>query len=387
MEPTLKVQYQHYIPQFLLCRFATASSKDHKKNRKRTWKLGGDPILNTVNLAKNLPTIDTRLVRRTFGQNDMYKDDSGPTAKDQERIERKLGRIESDASRIIAKAVVAHQSGNSDITIIRSEQDVLQKFLFIMKYRSPIFFKRFNHQTADGYASNDRTQFLKYMRGKNFKRPLDVWFDNLIKIIETPMDPDGQWMTNITEQIYPGDALWLLSYNIFMYLAFVTPAGPGDEFILTENAYGIHEGPIDFFVKPTGERIIYLCTEFHLVNVVSPHLVMVLRYKCLPEFGEDEGSEIYKAKKEYLARIARMHKDPDHATFSLQHLPVTRPKITNRKTVEGKTSLADDVSRATDLFRFPFFRLQHDHVQTINTIMLESSTALLLGRLQVTSCT
>jgi hypothetical protein len=91
----------------------------------------------------------------------MYKDDSKFSDKDQERIEKKLSLIEGQASRIIAQVADAHKAGKNEVTLSRHDKDLLRKFLFIMKYRSPIFYARFNHQKAEDYSSNDRTPFLE----------------------------------------------------------------------------------------------------------------------------------------------------------------------------------------------------------------------------------
>jgi hypothetical protein len=166
-------------------------------------------MINAVNLAKETPELVTVPIKRLFGQVDMYKDDTKFTPEKQMRIKRKLCDNEQAASRIIAKVVDAEKVSKSDISLSRHDKDLLRKFLFVMKYRSPVFFRRFNHQTAAPYASNDRARFLEYMRLNNFQRPLDVWFDNLLKIIDAPMDPAGKWIADLSDRIYAGDAEWL----------------------------------------------------------------------------------------------------------------------------------------------------------------------------------
>jgi len=200
-------QYQHYIPQFILRRFAIAPPAHPRKEKRPGKKKTGNEMVKAVDLAKVPPEIIAAEVKRTFGQQDMYKDNSKYNPTDQMQMERKLGEIEQAASRIIARVVVAHSKGERRITLPRSDKDLLRKFQFVMKYRAPLFFRRFNHLTAEAYDSNDRASFLEYLRKKGFVRPLDVWFDNLMKIIDEPMDPDGNWIMNLSKSIYPPDAI------------------------------------------------------------------------------------------------------------------------------------------------------------------------------------
>jgi hypothetical protein len=83
---------------------------------------------------------------------------------------------------------------------------------------------------------------------KNFKRPLDVWFHNPSEIMDTTLDSDGIFLIDIVDRIYPGDALWVFANIQMMYLVLCTPSDPSEEFILTENAFSIHEGPVSYSV-------------------------------------------------------------------------------------------------------------------------------------------
>jgi hypothetical protein len=369
-------RYEHYIPQFMLRRFAAPQATNlasmSPSNRKRERdRLKYTASVKVANLDKSPPDITDELVRRTFGQQDMYT-----------RIEKKLSEIERDASRIIARVIDAHEAGKGMILLSRYENDLLRKFQFVMKYRGPIFFRRFNHQTAETYDSDDRDQFLEYMRRKNFQRPLDVWFDNLEKIIDEPMDPAGSWTWRISDSIYPPDAVWLFGNIWFMYTAFVTPAEPDEEFILTENAFGIHEGPTSFTVNRfTGKETQTAYTEFHLLTIISPRLAMVLRHSSLPQPLKDMDPGLRKQgldtlAEHMLAEQAQMHVDPEHATSILQDLPIAKARKSYTTLENGRlipAEGADGKPRACDKFEFVFFRLESTHIQTINMVMLDQA--------------
>jgi hypothetical protein len=370
-------QFQHYIPQFLLRRFAIPSLAGRGNGKNRIKNQKRNAMVNVVSLDNDPPKIGTKLVMEILGQEDMYKDDSKFSKKEQMHIETKLGGIEQAASQIIAKVADAHEAGNNEITLSRYDKDVLRRFLFVMKYRGVNFFNRFNHKTAEEYNSDDRDAFLDYMRAKGFKRPLDVWFDNLTKIINMRMDPAGKWTQDLFDTIYPGDALWLFMNIRTMYLAFVTPSDLSEEFILTENSFGIHEGPGSCSVnRLTGKQKMTAYTEFHLLSVISPRLAMVLRHNLLPEPLEDKDIKVRDGKKEELAMNAQFHHDPDHATSLLQDLPVAKARNSYTIVRNGRLKLArgaDGVPRAADTFRFRFFRLESRHVQMINTVMLDQA--------------
>ncbi len=70
-----------------------------------------------------------------------------------------------------------------------------EKFIFLMKYRGPTFCRRYNHESAAGYDSNDRERMLDYMRKKGFERPIDVWLDNIEAVIDLDMDEELRWIS------------------------------------------------------------------------------------------------------------------------------------------------------------------------------------------------
>jgi hypothetical protein len=112
-------------------------------------------------------------------------------------------------------------------------------------------------------------------------------------MMELKMDAKGSWMAALVERIYPDDAKWFIAHTQMMYLALCTPVNKDDEFLLTENAYGIHEGPVSSRIDPkSGGFIATAYTEFHKFAVISPKLIMVLRSFVLPIPEEDLDEEM-----------------------------------------------------------------------------------------------
>jgi hypothetical protein len=160
-------------------------------------------------------------------------------------------------------------------------------------------------------------------------------------------------------------------------MSFSIPLDSSGEFLLTEDAFGVHEGPVSYSVDAsTSQQTTTAYTEFHTLSVISPHIVMILRDNSLPEPLADKDNKVRDSKRELLAAVAQMHNNPDHATSMLQDLPVAKARNSYTVIKNGRLVLAagvDSVPRGTDTFTFPFFRLESRHVQTINTIMLDQA--------------
>jgi Protein of unknown function (DUF4238) len=331
-------------------------------------------MLHTIDLAGATPTLTEAPVSRTLGMTDMYRDFTHAT--NQHYLERQLSQLESNAGRIISTVRKAFEAGQQEVWITRVDRDILRKFLFIMKYRGSSARKRFYHQNAESYSEDDKEELQKYMREKGFKRPIDVWFDNIKAILELKMDIKREWMEVIKKRAYPGDAMMFISNTQMMYLALCTPSGQG-EFLLTENAYSIHEGPVSFSISPhTGESAMKSYTEFHIFAVISPRLIMVLRSFLLPVIEEDSNDDIRQWRETMFHLNARQHSDPQSANSILDDLPVTKARNSYMRRIDGKLELLsgeDGSLRPNHKFCFRFFPISHKHVNKINCILLEQS--------------
>jgi hypothetical protein len=247
-----------------------------------------------------------------------------------------------------------------------------------MKYRGTGQRKRFYHQNAEGYSEDDRELLLTYMREKGYQKPIDVWFDNIKWMLELKMDPEGKWMEELTKRIYPDDAKMYIANTQMMYLALCTPSAKDDEFLLTENAYSIHEGPNSLLIHPdTGERTMGCYTEFHVFSVISPKLIMVLRSFLLPIPEEDSNERIKRWRETILRQNNIQHVDPLHVRSVLEDLPVTKARNSYTKLVDGRIVLLDGENgspRSDHKYCFRFFPISTKHVNKINCIMLEQSS-------------
>ena len=332
-------------------------------------------MLYTINLAGAIAELVEAPISHTFGLTDMYRDFAD--AANPNRLEQQLSRLESSAAVIITKFRKEYEADKPEVWISRAERDTLRKFLFIMKYRGSRFHKRFYHHTAEGYSENDKGRLVNYMREKGYRKPVDVWYDNIHAILEMKMDPKGDWMDELRKRMYPDDAKWAIAHIQMMYLALCTPSGQGDEFLLTENAYGIHEGPVSCHINPdTGESTVQCYTEYHVFAVVSPKLMMVLRSFILPNPEEDSNDDIRKWRETMHELNARQHINPSEASSILADLPITKARNSYTRIINGRVILADGEDGSLCLnhkFCFRFFPISTEHVNKINCIMLEEA--------------
>ncbi|KAF8537001.1 hypothetical protein BDD12DRAFT_848587 [Trichophaea hybrida] len=370
----VKPQYHHFIPRFILRNYANLTAPAPAPNsvpRSRARRGGGrrgrgyhqqqqntrDGMLKLLNLQTM--ELEEQPLSKAFGLRDMYRDfdRSNP---DQHRIEQKLSALESKAGTILANAQKAFTSGKDSVQMLRGERDTLRKFLFIMMYRNKMFYGRYNHQSADDYKADDRVKMLAYMKEKGFEKPIDVWFANLEAILDLHMDAEQNWAMKIMEKAYPDDAAWFFKNMQMYFMTFCTPKDPKDEFLLTENVYGIFEG------CSTDEG----WTDHHLFAPVSSRLMIVLRSNILPSGFEDDSEE---SRKRMLADIVALY-GPAHGKSMLEDLPVERAtnnysKIVNRKPV----LLPTKIRRENHKFYFRFFGVDTSHVQKINIVMIEEA--------------
>jgi hypothetical protein len=380
-------QYHHFIPRFILRNFAhpfkppDIPPKGSAKRGKRSRKGGhypNEPMLYAINLAGATAELTETPVSRTFGLVDMYRDLKGAT--NQHYLEEQLSRLESRAGQVIHKIRNAFEAREREVWITRQDRDILRKFLFIMKYRGTTAHKRFYHQNTEAYFADDKERLLKYMLEKGYQKPVDVWFDNIKAMLELKMDPERKWMEELKKRVYPDDAMMYIGHTQMMYLALCTPSAKDDEFLLTENAYSIHEGPNSVLINPdTNESTLGCYTEFHVFSVISPKLIMVLRSFLLPVLEEDSNEEIRRWRENMLQLNAIQHNNPLGVKSVLEDLPVTKARNSYTRLVDGRVVLLDGENGSPSShhkFCFRFFPISTEHVNKINCIMLEQSDSV-----------
>ena len=309
--------------------------------------------------------LDFAKVGRSYGIPDMYKD------MDHERVnhvEELLSKLESSAAIIYHKIKQIHKNGRSNFSITRKERNILRKFLFVMKYRSHNFWSKYTG-TIDTYECSDRNRLIKFLEERSITNLRQVWLLNLEVVIRTEIDVDGEWLQIIDREMFGDDAGMYVFHMSESYMAFCEPQSSEDEFILTDNGFGIFEGPVVYDTtnpKSTGPdgsppqlgEPIY--REFHKLAPLSPRLILVLRSNLLRNEPIWEGRE----------GIVSLGYARPNALSLLQDLPIKPPKI-HRWSLPGK---AGPVHTLEDEFFFEIYKVKTEQIHVINALMLEEAT-------------
>ena len=320
-----------------------------------------DPHIKFYDLESGV--LDFAKVGRSYGIPDMYKD------VDHERayhVKELLSKLESDAAIIYHRIKNVHQSGKSNFSITRKERNILRKFLFVMKYRSHKFWSKYTG-TIDAYEYSDRNRLIEFLKERSITDLRQVWLRNLEVIIRTEIDVDGEWLQTIGREMFGGDADMYVFHMSESYMAFCEPQSSEDEFILTDNGFGIFEGPVVYDtinLRSTGAdgsppRVgDPRYTEFHKLAPLSPRLILVLR----SNFLRDE--PIWKRRKE----ISNQFSVQPGAVSLLQDLPIKPPKI--HYWLPGKSK---PVHTLEDEFSFEIHKVKTEQIHVINGLMLQES--------------
>ena len=332
--------------------------KTSKNKKKRA------PVPTRLNLL-NLETgaLEQADVAHTFGFVDLYRDFDA-SEPEQHDLEKRLSRLEGDASEIFRKAMRVQEEGNHEFQLTRGQRDLLRRFIFIMLYRNRTMASRYEKSAAD-YDENDRDEMIAYMKAKGFAQPKNVYFSNIRAFIDVDLSTEWQvWYPEISRRAYPSDAMWFFKNMQMSYIAFCTPQIEADEFLMTQNVYSIFEGPNNGGVW----------TDYHIFAPVSPKLMIITRSLLLQDgVDEDEPS-----RQQLLQWNKSMHINPESADSCLEDLPIARARNNYSRVVNGKTEmLPTKLSRDKHVFYFSFFPLETRHVQKINMILLEEAPGMI----------
>jgi hypothetical protein len=317
-----------------------------------------------VDLRNKIPVLSEQRVDRTFERYEMH---STLTQNQESRIETELGRLENDVTPIFEKLLQA-QSGSESTDVdgytklLPSEMFLLKKFIFIMRYRSQAFFKKYNYDNKEAYQHEDKTELLQYMHEK-LLRPIDVWFDNIWHMLTLKVEGKMEWVTAIDKLIYQKHALWLQNMQV-MYPVTCTPRNHDEEFIVTGDAYCLHEGQNDDLYT----------TRLHIICIVSPRLAVLMRHEILFELVHKKTN---RRQHDYLSASQLVERRIRYdVTSLLGSLPVVKPRNTYRYDSNGRLIYLwsdTDKQDKRKLLCFPIFKINTDNVQFINSLILNEA--------------
>lgn len=301
-------------------------------------------------------------VDHTFGQYDMYSDSTTLTEDQKRLVETGISKLDMQASEIIKKLLQACD-GEDMISLTHDELFTLKKSIFVMKYRSTLFYKRYNHQSCEEYSGNDKADMMAYMQMRNSTRPIDVWYDNILKILNTAAKNENQYVSRLNKSMYPMDALWVKKDTVMKYPVLCVPLQEDEEFVLSEHSFCLHEGPSD------GDNGAW--TDFHVFCIIAPRLAIMLRLDLLPDRLEDSDDEVSSRKKQVLEIILSAHRTPNEATPLFRDLPVYKPRSGYQKNEDSSLVHSPSTQRSkgsAESLGFPVARIDSKDLQTMNAL-------------------
>ncbi|KAK5658140.1 hypothetical protein OQA88_2113 [Cercophora sp. LCS_1] len=389
-----ELQYQHFVPQFLLRNFShpykPTGPRKRSKGKGSDVVRPGDTVVRSIDLTLDDPVICEKPIKRILGQMNMYDDKTKPSLKEQRELEELFGKFENQAARIFSKITKAHAEHEEKrrtgkcgydtrggVCLTRAERDCVRKFLFILFYRNSTHHRRFNHDDASKYNSSDKEFVREHMQEKGYERPLNVWFDNLKAIIEVDMDLEGKWQKELPKRMYPDDAMWFINHTETYFMSICTPAKHEEEFILTDNSYGVFEGPNTFTRnKETGEVEGSAYCPLHTFAPVSPKLMIILRCNYLPSPLEDADEEVRKwREKARKMALDNIFSEELLSKRLLKDLPVAKARNNYSQIVDDRLVFLpghDGTRKKDHRFVFDIFPINSWHVNSINGILFDN---------------
>ncbi|KAG5959387.1 hypothetical protein E4U57_000723 [Claviceps arundinis] len=394
MERHTAVPKQYFVPRFLLenfshpfrpqgkgeaarltCQTAQTQNASSRSNGKKLRR--GESVVNHIDMSTEVAFATEKPVGSIFGRFNMYQK-AGISNKEQTRIEHKFNRFESDASAIFRRMLTALTANSRGLWLTREERNQVRKFMFVMKYRGPTSFGRYCHATMETYSAEDKEQLAMYMREKSFSRPIDVWMDNLEKLIDVKIDAEMDWIQQLPTRMYPADAYWAITHIQCSYMTLCTPSARDAEFIVTDNCYSIAEGPHEVPMDAkSGKRAVQKWTSLHEFGPISPRLLIVLRSTLFPSPQEDGADADVKETRKLSQSCQEAMFGPLSETL-LADLPVSKASNNYSEVVDGVLraipGAAGAPSRGHSFF-FDFFQLENAHVDRINGVFLNNASS------------
>ncbi|KAG5954695.1 hypothetical protein E4U58_007500 [Claviceps cyperi] len=366
-------EYQQFMPRFLLENFSHSFRiyeesegicKDDeaarlaslrrigslRRNGKKMRR--GESIVNRVHMSSEFAPIAKTPVGCDCGRFRISQR-PGISNKEQNRIENKFMRLESEASVIFHRMLTALAEHSPGLWLTREERNLW----------GPDNFKRYCHATMTTFEADEKEQLVIYMKGHGFLRPIDVWLDNLDKLIDVKMDAEMDWIQQLPTRIYPTDAYWAITHCKSSYMSLCTSSSYDAEFLVTDNCYSIAEGPRQFLWDAISSK---------LANKQSASL-----HDC--QFPCREDSEDAKC-----TAAPDLWQSWEKDRFE----PISHPQLADSPVFKASNNyfdLANDVIRAVpglvekrsrgDPFFFNFFPLESGQVDCINGVFLDNASS------------
>ncbi|KAF8962428.1 hypothetical protein BDZ97DRAFT_1732982 [Flammula alnicola] len=292
--PSVRDQYHHYIPRFILRQFQIGPRRTKRARTKsfsKAHKTEEDAeTIFFYDISSGL--LQIRPLSRVYGRVNLYRDGNNPANVD--HLEVKLSVLENNASWVIRSIHGGLKS--QQFTLSRLELATLRKFIFLMHYR--------NDAVSSTYFQEKRPHnaplanwIRRYKKTRHLATEVDVWLDGLRYYLDTPHQEivatgerirerygDHRLHEMLRRGVDPDIEDWYAidyeSQANYFFLG-VWEAAADSEFVLGGNGFGLWEG------------LIYGSPGAHRLYVVSPRIAIVLRRTFLHHPHSNDPSVLY----------------------------------------------------------------------------------------------
>lgn len=272
---SVKDQYHHYIPRFVLRNFALDHHLKHTKERQDIF------LYSMKDKQLRIANID-----RSYGVMNMYSDIKNTT--DVNYVEMELAKLEQTAAKAINEIL---DLSKDEITIVTSELDSLKKFLYIMSFRHPRRRRQYLDERFDKLGKSIEDEFMKT---KGLSTLAEVWLENIKGMLAADLCGVGLDAANMGFM----EAFDFININLTTFICIWESAEPY-EFIVTDNAFGVFEGDC-------GEN--HWGQAYHYFYPISPKRIIV-HSKISSKSNEVIGAEYAEFAKTALGL------SPDNSLF------------------------------------------------------------------------
>lgn len=265
-------------------------------------------------------------------------------------------------------------SGN--ISLRRDDVYSLRKFLFLMT--SLHGRDRTMHLMAhDPNMEDARIRRKRFIEAHSMEHPRDVWLNNAEQVLNTQ-----HWEVHNNFSIFDLDREDYRANARERFLVF-WEAGPGDEFILTENGFGGFEGgqigakkniTINMKAREHEQHIYTKDFMWHQLYVLSPTLVAALCHGTLmhPELTRAQRKR-WGLRRSLLETLPHEVAPKYYKDMARQDASFLKPGWTLPAEVERAfgTNVAPE-RRGADELEFPVQRLSPKQVAMVNSVLLHN---------------
>ncbi|KAG1789080.1 uncharacterized protein HD556DRAFT_1400521 [Suillus plorans] len=354
-------QYQHFIPRFILRRFQVGPVKSKTERQQEFRRTGVDPeYVHYYDIATG--SLDIRSIGKVYGVPNIYQDVRN--THDINKVEEKLAELERHAASIITDLHKALPQGT--FTLKRRSLELLRKFLFIMHYRnvscSDIYFQADHPNNA-----SSRQWIESFMKAKGIDSAVGVWLHFLeyyldsshsdimrdaAKVVEKYGEEGLQDM--IAESHIPPDLEHFPAYTYHVHASYyffsIWEAAEGEEFILTQNGFGLWEGLADGY------------PDLHRIFIVSPRIALIL---CKNVLRPEMKAIAYITRVSLRSSLLDVNPAPPTPIYASG--PISRA---DRNSAISLARYRSSQTGANDSFVFKIAKLSRRQTLALNSVLL-----------------